>query len=60
MEQTEHKYKVYRKKQHIEVVGTFPNGDVIVQNKGDDSDQWKIDKETFERQYVEVKQKNKK
>lgn len=46
--------KKYRKNTLIEVVDVLDNGDVLVQNEGDDSDQWIIPKEIFETTYEEV------
>lgn len=44
---------VFKKAGLIEIVGFFINGDVFVQNQGDDSDRWRIPKETFEATYSE-------
>lgn len=47
--------KKYQKTALIEVVGTANDGDYLVQNEGNDTDQWVIPKETFETTYDEVK-----
>lgn len=52
--------KKYQKKLNIEVVKVLKNGDVIVQNEGDSSDKWTIDKLTFEKTYEEVKERSSK
>lgn len=48
--------KKYRKNMCIEVIDILDNGDVLVQNEGDPSDQWIIPRELFERSYDEVKE----
>ena len=45
--------KRYTKSAVIEVIDTLPNGDKLVQNKGNDSDTWVIPKDVFESTYVE-------
>jgi hypothetical protein len=42
----------FRKKFLIEVVEIYENGDRLVQNEGDPSDQWIINKELFEKSYI--------
>jgi len=44
---------LFKKTGLLEVVGVFNNGDVFAQNQGDDSDRWRIPKETFEATYAE-------
>jgi len=46
----------FRKTAVIEVVGTFDNGDLYVQNEGDPSDRWRIPEETFESTYELVEE----
>ncbi len=46
--------KEFRKIQTIELVKETENG-FLVQNKGDDSDQWVIPKDVFKSTYEEVK-----
>jgi hypothetical protein len=46
--------ELYRKKALIEVVDVFNDGDRLVQNQGDDSDQWVIPKDVFESTYEKV------
>lgn len=51
--------KIYRKKQFIEVIGFYENGDALVKNLGDTSDDhWIITKEVFEKTYEEVGEMN--
>jgi hypothetical protein len=45
---------LYRKTMKIEVVEVLPNGDRLVQNEGDSSDRWIINKVLFESSYEEV------
>lgn len=40
-----------RKKTYIEIVSVGENGDVLVQNAGDASDQWIIPKDVFRETY---------
>jgi len=47
----EGEFPIFKKTALLEQVGVFENGDVLVQNQGDDSDRWKIPKETFEATY---------
>lgn len=46
----------FKKAVLIEVVEVLENGDVLVQSDGDASDQWVIDRETFESSYVPVEE----
>lgn len=48
--------KKYQKTAVIEVIGHTDDGDFLVQNEGQDNDQWVIPSETFARTYEEVKQ----
>lgn len=48
--------KKYQKLALIEVLGTASDGDYLVQNEGNATDQWIIPKETFEATYMESKQ----
>lgn len=52
--------KLYRNKYLVEVVGTYPNGDVILQSEGQPNYQWKVDKITFEMMYVKARPRIKK
>ena len=45
------KYPKYKKITLLEVVNVLSNGDYVVQNEGDPSDQWIIPKATFEGTY---------
>lgn len=51
MEQLE--MKIYRKKNSVELIAVVEDG-YLVQNQGNDSDQWTILKEVFESTYEEV------
>jgi hypothetical protein len=46
----------YRKISCIELIKELPNGDVLVQNEGDSSDQWAIPRETFKNTYILVEE----
>jgi hypothetical protein len=46
----------YHKKQLIEVVAEYWNGDRLVQNEGNPTDQWIIPKEVFESTYEKVEE----
>ncbi len=48
--------KLYRKKQLIEVIEFLDNGDVKVQNQGNNEDQWIIPGDVFKATYEEVKE----
>lgn len=54
---TEDEVKTYQKNTLLEVIGVYKNGDVLVQNQGDDSDKWPIRKDIFEATYDEVEDK---
>lgn len=41
----------YKKNTLLEVVEVLENGNVIVQNEGNESDRWEIEKEIFESTY---------
>lgn len=44
----------YKKNTLLEVVEVLENGNVIVQNEGNESDRWEIEKEIFESTYDKV------
>jgi len=46
-------FSIFKKTGLIEIVGFFANGDFFVQNQGDDSDRWRIPKDTFDATYAE-------
>lgn len=48
------KMKKYQKTALIEVIGHADNGDYLVQNEGQDNDQWMIEKDVFESTYEEA------
>ena len=45
---------LFRKNTKVQIVGIYPNGDLLIQNEDDDTDRWRIKKELFNNSYEVV------